>query len=240
MRVKARLNRHTKYWPLTISSTFIFNLKGIIDPLPTLITKDTMTETEMLQCQQVIYSLIALEKKHEPLHPPSTGQRMKGHKREEQYKLMWKELETFIKNNLHSDNHKQVYSCLLECHKFNFDEDKVELDQALRELDEMGKVEPDLQRASVIRATTDSPMSPPPLASIGPSPLQRTAARNATIYAAAAAPPKTLFDIFTVAEKTKTRPDFFGRAGGDLVAKLYPSLKGEGDRGARGEAMEVE
>lgn len=236
VRTKARLNRHTKYWPLTIGSTFIFNLKGIIDPLPAIITKEKITEDEMIQCQQVIYNLIALEKKHEPLHPPSLGQRMKGHKREEQYKIMWNELETFIKNNLHSDNHRQVYSCLLECHKFNFDEEKVELDQALRELDEMGKMEPDVQRASVIRATTDSPMSPPPLASIVP-PLSRTViARNAGMYSA----PKTLFDIFTAQDKTKARPDFCGRVSGETVAKLYPNLKSENDRGPRGEAMEVE
>lgn len=235
LRTKARISRHTKYWPLTISATFIFNLKGIIDPLPAIITKEKISEEETLQCQQVIYNLIALEKKHEPLHPPSLGQRMKGHKREEQYKIMWNELETFIKNNLHSDNHRQVYSCLLECHKFNFDEEKVELDQALRELDEMGKMEPDVQRASVIRATTDSPMSPPPLASIVP-PLSRTAvARNSGMYSA----PKSLYDIIMAQDKTKARPPLCGRASGETVAKLYPNLKGEGDRGPR-ESMEVE
>lgn len=78
-----------------------------------------------------------MEANHDPLHPPNAGQRIKGHKREEQYKVMWNELETFIKNNLHSENHRSIYRCLLECHKFNLDE-KVELDQALRELDEMG------------------------------------------------------------------------------------------------------
>lgn len=28
-KMKARLSRHTKYWPLTISSTLIFNLKNV-------------------------------------------------------------------------------------------------------------------------------------------------------------------------------------------------------------------
>lgn len=28
-KMKSRLNRLTKYWPLTISSTLIFNLKGV-------------------------------------------------------------------------------------------------------------------------------------------------------------------------------------------------------------------
>jgi hypothetical protein len=28
-RMRSRLDRHTKYWPITISSTFIFNLKNV-------------------------------------------------------------------------------------------------------------------------------------------------------------------------------------------------------------------
>lgn len=83
--------------------------------------------------------MIALEAKHEPLHLPNVGQRGKGQKREEQYKIMWNELETLLKNNCHSESHKAVYNCLIECHKFADDNDKVELDQALRELDQMCK-----------------------------------------------------------------------------------------------------
>lgn len=99
----------------------------------------------MVECKKVIYALISSETKHEPLHVPNLGQRTKGQKREEQYKIMWNELDTLIKSNLHSENHRQVYSCLLECHKFNLDEgdklsEKVELDQALRELDQMGTI----------------------------------------------------------------------------------------------------
>lgn len=56
---------------------------------------------------------------------------------------MWNELENFLKNNLHSENHKLVYQCLLECHKFSFEEDKstekVDLDEALNQLDSIGK-----------------------------------------------------------------------------------------------------
>lgn len=85
----------------------------------------------------MIYNLITLEAKHEPLHIPNLGQRPKGQKREEQYKIMWNELETLLKNNCHSENHRAVYNCLLECHKFSDDSDKVELTQALRELDQM-------------------------------------------------------------------------------------------------------
>lgn len=28
-KMRSRLDRHTKYWPITISSTFIFNLRNV-------------------------------------------------------------------------------------------------------------------------------------------------------------------------------------------------------------------
>jgi hypothetical protein len=40
-----------------------------------------MTDEEVVQCKQVIYSLIGLEMKHEPLQMPNMGQRGKGPKR---------------------------------------------------------------------------------------------------------------------------------------------------------------
>lgn len=108
-----------------------------IDPLPSIITKDSITEEEVFQCKQIIRNLISLENKHEPLHPMNTGQRIKGQKRDEQYRTMWNELDTLIKNNLHTENHKNIHKCLLECHTFK--DEKVELDDALRELDQMGE-----------------------------------------------------------------------------------------------------
>jgi hypothetical protein len=43
--------------------------------------KEEMTDEEVVQCKQVIYSLINLETKHEPLQMPNMGQRGKGPKR---------------------------------------------------------------------------------------------------------------------------------------------------------------
>ncbi|CAH0563314.1 unnamed protein product [Brassicogethes aeneus] len=250
-KMKTRLNRHTRYWPLTISSTVIFNLKNFIDPMPALITKEKISDEEVFACKKVIYNLISLESKMEPLHQVSSGQRVKPAKREEQYKAMWNELETLLKNNLHTENHRNVYGCLLECHKFNFNEEdkseKVELDDALRELDQMTantakSTDSEQQRASVIRATTDSPMSPPPLASIAAPAFSRSTSSNqnsrqsgSALYSAQ---PKTLLDIFAAQDKSKSRPDFVGRlnsSGDGQVAKLYPNFTGD-DRGPRADA----
>ncbi|XP_044760049.1 protein asunder [Coccinella septempunctata] len=230
VEMKSRLNRMTRYWPLTISSTLIFNLKMYIDPLPSIITKENIAEEEVFQCKQIIRNLINLENKHESLHPLNTGPRIKGQKREEQYRTMWNELDMLIKNNLHTENHKSIHKCLLEGHTFK--DEKVELDDALRELDQIGPSKPELdsQRASVIRATTDSPMSPPPLSNVASSSTSRSNISSSA--------PKSLYEMFLAWQKPKSRPEFAGRAGGSLVAKLYPNLKT--DRPAKTEGMEID
>lgn len=242
-KMKTRLNRHTKYWPLTISSTLIFNLKNYIEPLPSIITKEKLSDEEVFQCKQVIYNLISKEGKNESFGLQS-GQRGKNQKREDQYKTIWNELEMLLKNNLHTPDHRNIYNCLLECHKFNFDDDKVELDDALRELDNLPSTStnPDLQRVSVIRATTDSPMSPPPLTSITP-PLSRAYTTATTTSTTTTTNTRTLLDMFAQQndKQRTTKPEFYGRVHG--ITKLYAnSGKHEGNNGAvsRGEGgMEV-
>lgn len=100
----------------------------------------------------------------------------------------------------------------------------------------LAKVEPDIQRASVIRATTDSPMSPPPLTSIATPLLKNVLTRPGGIYST----PRTLYDIFTAQDKSKHRPDFAGRTNDNSIAKLYPNLKLDNDRGPRADPMEAE
>lgn len=210
-------------------------------------TKDQLTDEEVVNCKQVIYNLIGLESKHEPLHLINVGHRSKGQKREEQYKILWSEIDTLLKNNCHTANHTAVYNCLLECHKFPVEEpvvkvenlpDKVELDQALRELDQIGKLEPDLPaRASVIRATTDSPMSPPPLASIA-IPGASLSVKNSHAYDS-----KSFLDIYLSMNKRKKRPEFAGRLNAEgPIAKLYPNLNFDKDRNHKPEiaAMDID
>ncbi|PSN39663.1 Protein asunder [Blattella germanica] len=230
-----------------------------IDPLPGLLVKEELNDEEVVQCKQVIYSLMSLETKNESLQTPNMGQRGKGPKRDEQYRIMWSELETFLRANCRTDQHNRVLNCLLECRnksdgeksKVEKKDDKVELDQAIRELDQFGKFNESspseyVPRASVIRATTDSPMSPPPV-SMNSSPsvpsrsshLRTGPISGSSIYSG----PRTVLDIWVSRSSTEqrlreTREEFAGRlnaettTGGGSVAKLYPNLK-EGDRGGR-------
>lgn len=59
---------------------------------------------------------------------------------------MWSELEDLVRAHSRTDSHNQVLRCLLECRnksdessdtkRLSLADDKVELDQALRELDQ--------------------------------------------------------------------------------------------------------
>lgn len=101
--------------------------------------KEELSKEEALQCKQVIFSLLQLEAKHETLPVPSLGGGRGGKggfRREEQYRLLWSELEIFLKSHANqSTNHNEVLNCLLEIRNKDDKDNKVELDQALRELD---------------------------------------------------------------------------------------------------------
>lgn len=52
---------------------------------------------------------------------------------------MWTELETYIRSHNRTENHGRVLNCLLDCRNKDDDKlkvEKVELDHALRELDQ--------------------------------------------------------------------------------------------------------
>ncbi|XP_014479751.1 PREDICTED: protein asunder homolog isoform X1 [Dinoponera quadriceps] len=216
-KMRSRLERHTKYWPIAISGTLMFNVKQVIDPLPELMVKEKLTAEEVLQCKQVLFSLLQLEAKHEPLPLPSIGggRGGKGVRKEEHYRVLWEELETFLRH--HANNsaaHIEVLDCLLDIRSKD-DKNKVELDQALRELDGFGKEDGTTGRVNVIRATTDSPMSPPTSASM---PLKQSHKG------------KSLLDILLERSIPKNpRMEFYGRLNSDgPKAKLYRNLKETG------------
>lgn len=92
-----------------------------------------------MQCKQIIFSLLQLEAKHETLPLPSLGcgRGGKSGKRDEHYMMLWRELENFLEiYSTTSPAHLEILNCLLEVrNKEDKDNNKVELDQALRELD---------------------------------------------------------------------------------------------------------
>ncbi|CAH1782512.1 unnamed protein product [Owenia fusiformis] len=81
-RAKGQIERLTRVWPIVISDTIIFNMLSHLDPLPSLISKETLDEDDVLECKKAIYHVVGMESRHEPLPvPASGGTRGKGTKR---------------------------------------------------------------------------------------------------------------------------------------------------------------
>ncbi|XP_056878535.1 integrator complex subunit 13 isoform X3 [Takifugu flavidus] len=114
-RAKAQLERYTRYWPMIISQTTIFNMQAVV-PLANLIVKETLSEEDVLTCQKTVYNLVDMERKNDPLPISTVGSRGKGPKRDEQYRIMWNELETLVKTHAGStDRHQRVLDCIVAC-----------------------------------------------------------------------------------------------------------------------------
>uniref|UniRef100_A0A671KZL8 Protein asunder homolog n=1 Tax=Sinocyclocheilus anshuiensis TaxID=1608454 RepID=A0A671KZL8_9TELE len=114
-RAKSQLERYTRYWPMIISQTTIFNMQAVV-PLANLIVKDTLTDEDVLTCQKTVYNLVDMERKSDPLPISTVGSRGKGPKRDEQYRIMWNELETLVKAHLcTSERHQRVLDCISAC-----------------------------------------------------------------------------------------------------------------------------
>ncbi|XP_064175688.1 integrator complex subunit 13 [Anguilla rostrata] len=114
-RAKAQLERHTRYWPMIISQTTIFNMQAVV-PLANLIVRESLTEDDVLTCQKTVYNLVDMERKNDPLPVSTVGTRGKGPKRDEQYRAMWNELEALVRTHVGgSERHARVLECVSAC-----------------------------------------------------------------------------------------------------------------------------
>ncbi|XP_077296917.1 integrator complex subunit 13 asun isoform X2 [Arctopsyche grandis] len=209
LRAKTRLSRHTLCWPLTLSSTLLFNLGSHVDPLPRLMVKETLTEEDVVQCKQVVYSLVGLEARHEPLVLPNLGH-SKGPRREEHWRQVWGELEALVRGHQGSPGHRAVLHCLRECRTSDSGNTS-------------GSSNDSSVRASVIRATTDSPMSPPASGmSATVPPIHQPSPVHSSIYNT----PRSVLDMFLGGDSNRSgmrRLEFAGRmANPNGIATLYP------------------
>ncbi|XP_032665483.1 integrator complex subunit 13-like [Odontomachus brunneus] len=154
---KMRSRLKNKYWPIT-SNSIMLNIKLYINPLPDFMVKEELTAGEVLQCKQVLSNLRQLEEKYVPLPSSSTSHSGNSMKKKERYHQLWEEIETFLRHHAKkSDAHMEVFKYLLDIRSTN-NKYRVELDQALRELDCFGQ-DGVGGRVNLIRATMDSPIS---------------------------------------------------------------------------------
>ncbi|RWS31504.1 hypothetical protein B4U80_06481, partial [Leptotrombidium deliense] len=110
------LTRQTLYWPMIIGHTIIFNISQQIQSLLTLIQKESLTIDDVNECKKAIYQIVNMESKAVSLPVPSITSRGKGPKREELYKLLWKEIDHFLSVYATTAEHNAVLSCLRDLH----------------------------------------------------------------------------------------------------------------------------
>lgn len=170
-RAIQHVERTSRCWPMVISDTFIFNMASHIDPLPTLLVKERMTEDELLECRKAIFHIVGMESRNEPLPVNTAGIRGKGTKREQQYSQMWSELEALVQAHAGtSDMHQKVLDCLLECKKPSEDrrksekmaikEELSEAESAWKDIDKFQKMT-EHEKQEISKADSQDDLGPP-------------------------------------------------------------------------------
>lgn len=85
-----------------------------VEPILSLTSKDKMTPEMVLICQQNIFSLLALESRHEPISL-TVGHQPKGVKKDKLYRLIFAELAALLAG-ANTPEHKAVlHSVLAHC-----------------------------------------------------------------------------------------------------------------------------
>uniref|UniRef100_A0AAX7SDJ4 Integrator complex subunit 13 n=1 Tax=Astatotilapia calliptera TaxID=8154 RepID=A0AAX7SDJ4_ASTCA len=243
-RAKAQLERHTRYWPMIISQTTIFNMQAVV-PLANLIVKETLTDEDVLTCQKTVYNLVDMERKNDPLPISTVGSRGKGPKRDEQYRIMWNELETLVKTHAGAtDRHQRVLDCIIACRskppeeedrkkrgrKREEREDRTEKngsketdDKSWQDSERLkGLMDKDEQESEVIKDSPDSPEplnKKPRLTSEEIQPPERTKGPVSLL---------TMWSNRITAVNSRKHQEFFGRASSvNSKFELYQHLKDE-------------
>ncbi|EAT35794.1 AAEL012059-PA [Aedes aegypti] len=233
LKMRTKLAKNSRYWPLTLGTTVLYNVRQFVEPILVLTHKPELAEEDVLQCQKTIFQLATLEGRQESLALPNMGHRLKGNKREEQYRLLWAELELNVSSSGTSPGHKAVLKCIRDCRS-----------RAPIEIPDKDDAAAEAHRASVIRATTDSPMSPPhTMAVVDSSVAALLAGSSRGSKKLLGSGTKSLFDILATAERTQSqkRIDFSGRlcTPQGQVAKLYPNLGMKEDSTPQGRQPDV-
>lgn len=206
-KARARLQRHTTYWPLTISSTLIFNLGSVVEPLTRLVVQESLTDDELDQCRGVLLALLGMESRHEfpATQLPSNTRGKSSGRREEQWRQVWSELEALLRAHSQSPAHRTLLRVLLECRAHNNHGNDCD------------------SRATVIRATTDSPLSP---VGAGNGSSSSSSGGGGGGGGGDVWAPRSVLDALLGPPRPPRRPDFAGRmSAGNRVAVLYPHLQ---------------
>ncbi|XP_063966884.1 integrator complex subunit 13-like [Lytechinus pictus] len=234
-RAKAQLERMSRHWPLIISDTVIFNMLSHIDPLPSLLMKPVLVEDDVLECKKAILHLVGMETRNEALPIPSSTTRGKGSKRDEQYRQMWSELETFVRAaSTTSPAHEEVLECLLACRK----PDEASPSRGRKTTSEKSAVKaekPETETADAPAVKTEEATTTPdatgtnvPRNPLEPPPIKKQKINAGDTIGRAKGAPESLLSLWKTRianVHSRSQREFSGRAEAQgAKAELYPNL----------------
>ncbi|XP_021342348.1 protein asunder homolog isoform X1 [Mizuhopecten yessoensis] len=230
-RAQSHLERMSRYWPMVIGETIIFNMASHIDPLPTLIVKETLDEDDVIECRKAIYHVVGMESRNEALPITSSGSRAKGPKRDEQYRQMWSELEALVGAHAStSPMHQRILDCILDCKKTDDSKPsprKGEKSVKEEKMDVESQAEQSWKELEKYEKMTEREKQDANKADIAPQPKrQRTGLEGP--FTPTGAGPQNLLSLWTNRIKSvhsRRHEEFSGRQeSGEGIAELYKHL----------------
>lgn len=115
------IKRQTLYWPLTIGHTILLNVPNLLGKLLQLIPKESLTQSDVEECKKTLDGLSKFQSEGQGLPSISITDITKnmnskggGTKLEQLYKLLWNELEYFLRVHSTTPEHEAVLDYLFE------------------------------------------------------------------------------------------------------------------------------
>ncbi|XP_011402687.2 PREDICTED: protein asunder homolog isoform X2 [Amphimedon queenslandica] len=229
---EANLERMTRHWPLVFSDTVAYSMVHELEPLLSIIHRPVISDPELDSCKEVIKSIQDKEEYSEPLPIPSSGTRTRGSsKRDEQYHLLWNELEVIAsKYRQQSEQHRMLYDFISHavsqspsCQNTRALLEKKEEEMAAKSgggggasaNNKTAKEEPAIAKTQSVTSNN------------------KVKGMRSSPYPVPAKPVASLLSIWTTqlnAKAMQGRPEFRGRATQSNKAELYTFMKNGSDR----------
>uniref|UniRef100_A0A915CA18 Protein asunder n=1 Tax=Parascaris univalens TaxID=6257 RepID=A0A915CA18_PARUN len=116
-RARKHLRRITRYWPIKLCDTFIYNIPKRFEPLLSLVRKSELSTGDVNKCRECICALVAFRDSKELL----TSKNIRCNKlkspnnKDEQFRLACDELLSHLRNYVnHSERHLEVFNMFLQ------------------------------------------------------------------------------------------------------------------------------
>jgi len=118
------IKRQTLYWPISIGHTILLNVPNLLGPICANIPKESMSHSDVEECKRTIDNLMKCEKEGQALPSVSIVDLIKktgsskstsdSLRLNQLYKLLWNELEYFLRVHSTTSEHETVLDYLLE------------------------------------------------------------------------------------------------------------------------------